>query len=101
MTAPLDTLYAVRPRGRNADIEEMLTIEPPPAVRIIAGIACLQARNMVSTLTRITRDQFSSVSSTTEPLLPMPTLLSRQSRRPQRETASSTIAAHCSDVVTS
>ena len=38
----------------------MVTIDPPPAVRIIAGIACLQARNMVSTFTCITRAQFSS-----------------------------------------
>src|ERR1017187_6973500 len=101
MTAPLDSLYAERPRGRNAEMEEMLTIDPPPAVRIIAGMVCLQARNMVSTLTCITRAQFSSVSSTTVPLLPMPTLLSRQSSRPQRDTACSTMAAHCSDVVTS
>src|SRR5580658_7972391 len=82
-------------------MEDTLTIDPPPAVRIIAGMACLHTRNMVSTFTCITRAQVSSVSSTTVPLLPIPTLLSRQSSRPQRDTASSTMAAHCLDSVTS
>jgi hypothetical protein len=41
-------------------------------------MACLHARNMVSTFTCIMRAQFSSVSSPTAPVLPMATLLSRQ-----------------------
>ena len=31
MTAPLETVYAVNPRGRSAEIEETFTIAPPPA----------------------------------------------------------------------
>ena len=76
MTAPFETEYAVSPRGRSAEIEDTLTIAPPP-VRRIAGIACFAARNMLSTLTVMRRRQLSSVSSTTEPRLPIPTLLSR------------------------
>ena len=72
----------VRPRGRRAEIEEMFTMAPPLAVRIISGITALEARNMVSTLTCITRRQVSGFSSTTLPLLPIPTLLTRKSRRP-------------------
>ena len=79
----------------------MVTMAPPSPLCIIAGMACLQARNMVSTFTCITRAQFSSLSSTTVPLLPMPTLLSRQSSRPQRAIASATIAAHSLECVTS
>src|SRR5207247_1113438 len=51
MTAPFDTEYTVSPRGRSAEIDETLTMAPPPP-RFIAGIACLAARNIVSTLTR-------------------------------------------------
>src|ERR1700716_1673398 len=65
----------------------MLTIEPPLAVLIMAGRACFESRNMVSTLTCITRRYSSGFSSTTLPRLPMPTLLSRKSSRPQRATA--------------
>ena len=60
----------------------MLTIAPPLAVLIMAGMACLESRNMVSTLTCITRRYSSGFSSTTLPRLPMPTLLSRKSSRP-------------------
>src|SRR3990172_7320162 len=82
ITAPLDAEYAVRPRGRNAEIDDTLTIAPPPALSI-AGIACLAARNMLSTLTCMTRRQVSALSSTTEPRLPMPTLLRQRDRRRQ------------------
>ena len=34
LTAPFDVLYAVSPRGRMADTDEMLTIEPPPLAAI-------------------------------------------------------------------
>ena len=76
MTAPFDVAYAVSLLGRSAAIDAMFTIAPPPA-SIIAGIACLLARNTLSTLTRITRSQLSGSSSSTLPRLPMPTLLSR------------------------
>src|SRR5712691_8832042 len=92
MTAPFDVEYTVSPRGRSAEIDETLTMAPPP-VRRMAGIACLDARNIVSTFTCMTRRQLSSLSSTTEPRLPMPTLLSRRSRRPKRSRAASTMAA--------
>src|SRR6266571_3434938 len=100
MTAPLETEYAVRPRGRRAEIDDTLTIAPPPTRRI-AGIACLAVRNIESTLTRISRRQLSSDSSSTEPRLPMPTLLSRKSRRPNRSTAVATIIAQSAARVTS
>src|SRR5712692_10839139 len=73
----------------------------PPPPRIMAGMACLAARNMVSTLTCMTRRQFSWVSSTTDPRLPMPTLLSRRSRRPKRSSAVLTMPAQSSARVTS
>src|SRR6478752_5487970 len=79
----------------------MLTIEPPLAVLIMAGIACLESKNIVSTLTRITRRYSSGFSSTTLPRLPMPTLLSRKSSRPQRSTAASTSRLHSASTVTS
>src|SRR5437764_640469 len=31
MTAPFEAEYAVRPRGRSAEIDDTLTIAPPPA----------------------------------------------------------------------
>src|SRR5207245_8723454 len=46
---------------RSAEIEEMFTMAPPWAVRIISGIAALEARNMVSTLTCMTRRQVSGL----------------------------------------
>src|SRR5438093_1244253 len=73
---------------------------PPPA-RLMAGIACLATRNIVSTLTCITRRHSSSPRSTTEPRLPMPTLLSSRSSRPKRSTAVLTMAAQSADRVTS
>src|ERR1700761_5684848 len=91
----------VSPRGRSAEIEEMLTIAPPCAVRIIAGIAYFESRNMLSTLTCITLRYCSAFSSTTLPLLPMPTLLSRKSRRPKRSTVVSTRRLQSSSSVTS
>ena len=60
---------------------------PRSAVLIIAGMAYFAARNIGSTLTCMTRRQVSGVSSTTVPRLPMPTLLSRKSRRPKRSSA--------------
>src|SRR2546427_1465220 len=100
MTAPLETEYAVRPRGRSAEIDDTLTMAPAPARRM-AGIACLAARNMLSTLTVISRRQLSSLSSRIEPRLAMPTLLWRRSRRPKRSGVASTIAAQSAARVTS
>src|SRR5437667_66511 len=70
----------------------MLTTAPRLAVLTMAGIAYLAARNIGSTLTCMTRRQLSGVSSTTEPRLPMPTLLSRKSRRPKRSSAAVTMS---------
>ena len=50
--------------GRKAEIEDTLTMAPPPAVSFIAGIAWREARNMLSTLTCMTRRQFSGAMST-------------------------------------
>src|SRR5262245_13954166 len=79
----------------------MLTIAPPFAVLIMAGMACLESRNIVSTLTCMTRRYSSGFSSTTLPRLPMPTLLSRKSSRPQRSTAASTSRLQSASSVTS
>ena len=56
---------------------------------------------MLSTLTCMTRRQFSGGISTTLPRPPIPTLLSRQSSRPNRSTAAATIALACWSSVTS
>src|SRR5450631_2938621 len=79
----------------------MLTIAPRFAVLIMAGMAYFDSRNMLSTLTCITRRYCSGFSSTTLPRLPMPTLLSRKSSRPQRSTADSTSRLHSVSLVTS
>ena len=54
MTATLEAVYVVRPRGRIAEIEEILTMDPPPPEEIIAGMANLEIKNMVSTFTCMT-----------------------------------------------
>jgi hypothetical protein len=89
------------PRGRSAAMEATLTIAPRPALRSIAGIANLEARNMLSTLTCMTRRHVAASSSTTLPRLAMPTLLSRKSSLPKRSSAASIIARHCASSVTS
>jgi len=66
--------------SRGSVVDETFTIAPPPA-RFIAGTACLATKNIVSTFTCITRRHSSSGRSTTEPRLPIPTLLSSRSRR--------------------
>jgi len=66
ITAPLDTEYGVSPRGRSAEIDEMLTMAPPPA-STIAGIACLQHRKTLWRLTFRTWSHPSSVQRSTGP----------------------------------
>src|SRR5829696_7544325 len=82
-------------------MEETLTMAPPPALSIIAGMAAREARYMLSTLTCITRRHASGSVWTTLPRLPIPTLLSRKSSRPKRSTAEATMVRHCSSSVTS
>jgi len=79
----------------------MLTIEPPLAVLIMAGIACFESRNMVSTLTCITRRYSSGFWSTTLPRLPMPDIVVEEVSLPQRSTAASTNCLHSVSLVTS
>src|SRR6516162_5101413 len=74
---------------------------PPLAVSFIAGMAWREARNMLSTLTCMTRRQFSGAMSTTLPRPPIPTLFSRQSSRPNRSIAAATMARACPSSVTS
>ena len=38
ITAPFEVEYAVSPRGRRAEIDETLTMAPPPVVSFIAGM---------------------------------------------------------------
>src|ERR1700736_2244144 len=68
---------------------------PPPAVCLIAGMAWRDAMNMLSTLTCMTRRQSCGAASTTLPRPLIPTLLSRQSSRPNWVSAASTIARAC------
>ena len=53
LTAPLDVEYAVNPRGRIDDTDEMLTIAPPP-LAAITGMTCLDISIMLLMLTRMT-----------------------------------------------
>ena len=63
-TAPLDALYAAAPPPTSPAVDEMLTMEPPPALRM-AGIAALVPRNTPLAFTSITSSQvWESVSST-------------------------------------
>src|SRR6516162_4312652 len=101
ITAPFEVEYGVRPRGRKADIDETLTMAPPPAVSFIAGIAWREAMNMLSTLTRMTCRHCSRATSVTLPGPLMPTLLSRQSSRPNCAITAPTIALACCSSVTS
>ena len=61
----------------------------------------LETRNIESTLIRISRCQPSIDSSTTEPWLPMPTLLSKRSMPPNALVAALTISSHSLSIVTS
>src|SRR6516225_7919931 len=74
---------------------------PPPAVSFIAGIAWREAMNMLSTLTRMTCRHCSRATSVTLPGPLMPTLLSRQSSRPNCAITAPTIALACCSSVTS
>ena len=62
--------YAVSPRGRRAEMDETFTMAPPPE-RSMAGTACLATRNIVVTLTCITRSHV-SISASSNGIPPMP-----------------------------
>ena len=63
-TAPLDALYAAAAPPTSPEVDEMLMIEPPPAL-LMAGMAAFVPRNTPFALTSITSSQVdSSVSST-------------------------------------
>mmetsp|Transcript_14918 Transcript_14918/g.34000 ORF Transcript_14918/g.34000 Transcript_14918/m.34000 type:complete len:260 (-) Transcript_14918:967-1746(-) len=82
-TAPFDAVYASSGR-RNLmpDTEEILTIEPEPASSIL-GTACLHVRNMLLTLVAKMHLKSASVVSRAPFGLTIPTLFTKQSRRPQ------------------
>ena len=82
-------------------MDEIFTIEPPSPESIIAGIAYLDIKNMGLRFTSITRSQCSSVSSTTDNLLPIPTLLSSISNRSHLLIAKFTTFSHSLDFVSS
>ena len=88
-TAPLDDWYSglLLSIPTRPSCEEMLMIDPPPAVRM-AGIAALVPRNTPLALTSITRSHSSTVVSSSRPAPPMPALLTSTSSLPKRFVAS-------------
>ena len=100
MTAPFEVEYGVRPLGRIAEIELMLTIEPPPASAIV-GIRARETRYIDATLTFITRSQKSGSVSRTVPGAPMPTLLISTVGGADPSPANAARAAQSSSLVTS
>src|SRR6266566_1409593 len=88
-------------------MEEMLIIEPPPALRI-AGMAYLVPRNTPLAFTSITRSHCSSVrcsmvtgSPSGPRVLPMPALFTSTGSVPKQATAVATACCQSSALVTS
>ena len=78
----------------------MLTIAPRPCASI-RGSTHLQVRNMLLTLTVITRSHMASLVSTGPPWEVMPTLLCSTSTRPQASSAAATACCTSGSSVTS
>ena len=82
------------------EIDEMLTIDPPPAF-FMTGIANFMPRNVPVALTAISRSQaaVSNRSSTALPLIPAS--LTRMSSLPNAARVASIAACHSASLVTS
>src|SRR5262249_42726672 len=82
------------------EIDEILTIEPPPAARI-AGTACFMPRNtpLAFTFKRVSQADVLSVSGSNVPL--MPALFTRMSSLPNTDTVVLTAASQSGSLVTS
>src|SRR5262249_38817005 len=88
--APLEAEYAATVRCEaNACTEAVLTIAPPPRLRI-SGIEYLQVRKEARRLMLIIQSQSAVGISTTVPYLITPALLCRTSTPPKALTASPT-----------
>jgi hypothetical protein len=100
-TAHLLATYAPK-RGRpcRPAVDEMLTIEPPPA-RTIDGVTVFMPRNTPCTLTRSTRSKSSSVVLSSAWKCRMPALLTSTVTGPNAASAASTAACHWASSVTS
>src|SRR5712691_5970905 len=77
-TAPLDAIYAGGPMATRPEIDEMFTIEPPPARRM-AGMACFVPKNTPLAFTAMMRSQSSSLVSSIPLRITMPALFTRTS----------------------
>ena len=101
-TAPLDALYTglVEAWPISPDMEDVLTMEPPPARRI-SGMAALVPRKTPLALMSITRSHSSTVVSSRVPLDSTPALFTRISSLPKRLTAVATASCHAASLVTS
>jgi hypothetical protein len=87
-TAPFDAQYAARlRRPTSAATDAMFTIDPRPRAAI-AGIACLQHRNVPRAFTAKTRSQTSSGVSGAVVVDPTPATLTSTSTGPTRSAAS-------------
>src|SRR5215470_6538508 len=82
------------------EIDEMLTMEPPPAARI-AGTACFMPRKtpLAFTFRSVSQADVLSVSGSNVPL--MPALLTRMSSLPNADTVVLTAASQSGSLVTS
>src|ERR671918_2456511 len=81
-------------------IDEVLTMDPPPARRI-AGTMCFMPSHTPVWFTATIADHSSSVVSSTPLLVIVPALLKRTLIRPKRASASSTALAQSDEEVTS
>src|SRR5262252_5877611 len=72
-TAPLEAIYAGGPIATRPEIDEMFTIEPPPARRM-AGMACFVPKNTPFAFTAMMRSQSASVVSSIPLRSTMPAL---------------------------
>src|SRR6266568_3066975 len=100
-TANLLALYADSPAAPvNPSIEEMLTIDPPPAV-FIGSITAFMPSQQPTALTSSTRRKASSVISAIGANVRIPALFTSTSSRPNVSSAAVTAAAQSPELVTS
>jgi hypothetical protein len=84
----------------NPSIEEMLTIDPPPAL-VIGSITAFMPSQQPTAFTSSTRRKSASGISAISAKVRIPALFTSTSSRPNASTASATAAAQSSSLVTS
>ena len=100
MMPAFEVEYAASAHARMPATDEMLMIEPPPE-SIMLGMANRDVSIMLFRFVVIRRSHsVGTISANLSPRI-TPTLLSRMSSLPYRSTAESTMARHCSSLVTS